>query len=191
MENKSSGFGSVYKISKQLKNMNKGPKTLEEAFSMPRPTDKERAIFLSMLEIEETLLDAHTKDTYLKMRVFILALHAILERLLNHLLKQLGLSCGEEASFSCKVCKLESHFKLKTREYLKDINRFRNGFAHLYPQTHKKFGFNGGTVFDRGSIPVLYDLLIEMTKDYKCILELKLQKQKYCHHCKQIKQELL
>ena len=176
MENKPSGFGPIYKISKQLKNMNKGPKTLEEAFSMPRPTDKERAIFLSMLEIEETLLDAPVKDTYIKMRFFILALHAIIESLLNHLLKELGVSYGEKEHFSDKAHRLKNHFKPETREYLKKVSSFRNGFAHLYRQNHQKFEFNGGTVFDRGSITVLYDLFIEMTRDYKCILDLKAQK---------------
>ena len=109
------------------------------------------------------------------MRVFILALHAIIENLLNHLLKELGLSYGEKEHFSDKACKLKNHFKPETREYLKKVNLFRNGFAHLYPQDDKKFKFNGGTIFDSGSITVLYDLFIKMTKDYKCILNLKRQ----------------
>ena len=153
--------------------MRKSPLTLEEVFLLPNPTDKERAIFLSMMEMEESLLDAHSKDIYLKMRVFILALHAILERLLNHLLNQLGLPCDEEAGFSVKVCKLKDCFTPKTLEFLKNINRYRNGFAHLYPQNHRKFVFGGGTVFDKGSIPVLYNLLIEMTRDYKHSLDHK------------------
>jgi len=142
---------------------------------MPRPTDKEKSVFVAMIEIEKTLLDAHAKDAYVKMRTFILALHAIIERLLNHLLHELDLSCGEEASFSCKICKLEKHFKPKTRDYLKRINHLRNGFAHLYPQNHKRFNFNDGTVFDSGAVLVLHNLLIEMTKDYKHALELRPQ----------------
>lgn len=140
---------------------------------MTTPTENERAIFSSMLEIEESLLDTKAKNSYLKMRVFILALHAILERLLNHLLVQRDLSFDEEAGFSDKIHKLKKYFKPKTHTFLKDVNRLRNGFAHLYPQDHNKFSFNGGTVFDQGAILVLYDSLIEMTKDYACILRSK------------------
>ncbi|OGS07903.1 MAG: hypothetical protein A2270_02510 [Elusimicrobia bacterium RIFOXYA12_FULL_51_18] len=120
--------------------MNSSPKTLEEALMWSAgPTDKEKAIFSAMLKIEATLLSATTKDVYVKMRTFVIALHAIIERLLNHLLKELSLSCGEEANFSCKICKLENYFKPSTLKHLRKINQFRNGFAHLYPQRHKKF----------------------------------------------------